>query len=143
MSKIHRYAAAGGVVIHRDSVLLLDRPNRNEVRLPKGHVEEGESVLEAALREVIEETGYAELLPLHDLGTRLVEFEYKGIRYERTESYFLMGLGSDRMRPRDAQDSAEFNVKWVPLADAAQDLTYFSEQAVVTDAIQFYNESRG
>ena len=39
-----RYNAAGGVVIHEGRMLLLDRSTRNEMRLPKGHVEAGESL---------------------------------------------------------------------------------------------------
>jgi len=62
------YVAAGGVVIHEGQVLLLDRPGRGEVRLPKGHVEPGEEPAEAALREVREEAGYADLAILADLG---------------------------------------------------------------------------
>jgi ADP-ribose pyrophosphatase YjhB (NUDIX family) len=38
--------------------MLLIRPSRDEVRLPKGHVEAGETLRAAALREVAEETGY-------------------------------------------------------------------------------------
>ena len=39
-----RYAAAGGVVVDGDRMLVLERPERNEVRLPKGHVEPGEDL---------------------------------------------------------------------------------------------------
>ena len=41
-----RYLAAGGVVIHDGRMLVLDRPSRGEVRLPKGHIEGGEDAAE-------------------------------------------------------------------------------------------------
>jgi len=49
-----RYTAAGGVVVDAERVLVLRRPSRDEVRLPKGHIEKGESAQETALREVME-----------------------------------------------------------------------------------------
>ena len=55
--KIVTYTSAGGVVIDGtgDQVLVLVRPERDEVRLPKGHIEAWESAEDAALREVGEE----------------------------------------------------------------------------------------
>ena len=55
-----RYQAAGGVVVDDDQVLVLLRPSRDEIRLPKGHVERGESARQPAMREVREESGYAD-----------------------------------------------------------------------------------
>ena len=48
--------SAGGVVLFGNAVLLLRKFNGDWV-LPKGKVEEGENRQEAALREVLEETG--------------------------------------------------------------------------------------
>lgn len=50
--------AAGGVVHDREGRTLMIRC-RNRWDLPKGHIEEGESAAEAAVREVAEETGIA------------------------------------------------------------------------------------
>ena len=55
-------------MINDDKLLVLERPARGEVRLPKGHVEPGEAPREAALREVREEAGYADLEIVADLG---------------------------------------------------------------------------
>jgi ATP adenylyltransferase len=49
---------AGAVVLLRETgMVVLRRSYSGEVLLPKGHVEEGESAAEAAVREVLEETG--------------------------------------------------------------------------------------
>ena len=53
---IKRYETGGGVVVHEGKVLLLDRPKRGEVRLPKGHIDPGETPEMTALRETTEES---------------------------------------------------------------------------------------
>src|SRR5690349_21122258 len=101
MPEIHRYSAAGGVVIHRGQMLLLDRPGRQEIRLPKGHIEPGETPEVTALREVTEESGYNDLKIVTALGSQVVEFDHQGRHVIRTEYYFLMNLVSDQQAARD------------------------------------------
>jgi 8-oxo-dGTP pyrophosphatase MutT (NUDIX family) len=132
--KSTRYSAAGGVVIHAGRMLLLDRPSRGEVRLPKGHIDPGETAEETALRETEEESGYADLEIVRDLGRHAVGFEYQGARVVRDEHYFLMRLRSDVQVQRDAKDDAQFRVMWVAAQDAPRLLTYAAEQEVAARA---------
>lgn len=132
------YSAAGGVVVHAGRMLLLDRPGRGEVRLPKGHIEPGEAPAITALREVAEESGYAELEIVADLGHDVVEFDYAGEHYVRDERYFLMRLAGDDRQARSAKDAAQFSVKWVPLDEAPDQLTYAAEQAVARRAVEVW-----
>ncbi|MCC6455617.1 MAG: NUDIX domain-containing protein [Caldilineaceae bacterium] len=134
------YVAAGGVVIHDDQMLLLDRPKRGEVRLPKGHVDPGETHIETALRETIEETGYFELAIVADLGERLVEFDYEDQHYRRTEHFYLMRKLGDGQEPRSPKDAKQFQPIWVPLSEAVEMLTYLAEQEVAQRAIAIYQE---
>lgn len=130
-----RYSSAGGVVLQDGRALLLDRPGRDEVRLPKGHIEEGEEPATAALRETAEEAGYDDLQIIADLGSRVVEFDYKGHHYVRNEYYFLMKLRSERQCPRDAKDSAQFNVRWTSLEEAENALTFPAEKDALRRAL--------
>lgn len=131
-----QYRAAGGVVVHGEKVLLLDRPDRNEIRLPKGHIEADESPVTAALRETAEESGYAALEVVADLGVRTVEFVYKQQQIVREEHYFLMRLLNEATSERPAADAAQFRPIWVPLAEAERLLTFDAEQDVVRRARQ-------
>ena len=134
-----RYRSAGGVVIDQGLMLLLDRPSRGEVRLPKGHIEADEDELAAAVREVTEESGYCDLRVSASLWQQLVEFEFKGRQVVREEHYFLMVLQSDAQIVRDKKDAAQFFPIWKPLAEAVELLTYAAEQQVARQAAAIYH----
>ena len=74
----------GGIPIDVDGRVALRRTRSGDWVLPKGHIEEGESVAVAAVREVIEETGLATRI-LDWLGD--LRFTY---RKERHVGYFLL-----------------------------------------------------
>lgn len=130
------YESAGGVVIDQGRMLLLNRPARGEVRLPKGHIDPGESPEMAAVREVTEESGYADLEITHTLGVEEVEFDSNGKHVVRTEHYFAMRLRSARTLRRDAKDEEQFIIAWTPLEVAAEQLTYPAEAARARAAIE-------
>ena len=143
--KTIRYRSAGGIVTQRNILshlppaetylLLLDRPSRAEVRLPKGHIDPGEGAKKAALRETCEETGFCDLRILADLGWRTVEFNYKRAHYIREERYFLMQLLSARQTTRPPKDAEQFQVLWAPLTIASERLTFEAERLFVEDAV--------
>jgi 8-oxo-dGTP pyrophosphatase MutT (NUDIX family) len=128
MNDVITYCSAGGVVIEDGRVLLVRKRVVPEVRLPKGHVEPGESREQAALRETAEETGYAALRPLADLGFYTVQFARAGRRVVRVESFFLLALTGLERRARSEEDEAKFDPFWAPLDEAEALLTFESEQ---------------
>ncbi|MBN1642250.1 MAG: NUDIX domain-containing protein [Anaerolineae bacterium] len=122
-----RYQAAGGVVVDGERVLVLLRPSRDEVRLPKGHIEAGEAPLQTALREVVEESGYADLELAADLGMQVVEFDFRDAHIVRDERYFALRLVGPRQVAR-APKELQFEPVWMSWQDAAQALTYAAER---------------
>ncbi len=129
------YVTGGGVVCRGDQVLLLARPEKDEIRLPKGHIDPGEEPAETALRETAEETGYADLEIVADLGQTLVEFEADGRAYRRTEFYYLMELKSDRQTRRPTHDRAQFAPFWCPVDEGLRQLTFAEERTVLRRAL--------
>lgn len=133
------YTASGGVVLDAsgERVLILSRPKRlgpdgrPEVRLPKGHIEPGESCQQAALREVCEETGLSHVEILADLGHQMVEFDWKGYHYVRDEVYFLMILSTDAATRRPEE---QFEALWLTWEEALARLTFEAEREWVRRA---------
>lgn len=124
------YVAAGGIIARGERVLLLHKHQLDEYVLPKGHVEAGETLEQAALREAREETGFASLRVLASLGEPLrSEFSLNGRWTRRDETYFLMALDDETPSAGPDHDDAEydrqvFHKLWVPLAEAPDRLTF-------------------
>lgn len=134
MSRVVEYTAAGGVVVCGKHVLVLRRPSRGEVRLPKGHVEPGESLPETALRETREESGYSGLVLGKNLGEQIVEFDYKGKHHVRTEHYYAMTLADEDVQV--SQGESQFEPDWLTWDEALAALTFEPEREWVRRARQ-------
>jgi 8-oxo-dGTP pyrophosphatase MutT (NUDIX family) len=130
---VREYASAGGVVVDAsgERVLVLRRSKRlgpdglPEVRLPKGHIELGESRMQAAIREVEEEAGLSDLDIVADLGHQIVEFDYKGYHYVRDESYFLM---TQMPEAAPGLPEKQFEILWLAWEEAQARITFEAER---------------
>jgi 8-oxo-dGTP pyrophosphatase MutT (NUDIX family) len=112
--------AAGGVLWRRGEsgveVLLVHRPRYDDWSFPKGKCEPGESFLDAARREVTEETG---LLPV--VGRPLSQVAYLDRRGRpKIVRYWTMSVGSGTFAPNDEVDE----VAWLPIGAARDRLSY-------------------
>lgn len=118
-------------------VLVLLRPKRNEVRLPKGHVDPGETPEIAAVREVIEESGYADLRVIRSLGEQTIDFvaPLTQRRIIRREHFFLMTLNTPTTIERHPFEF-QFVPEWRAPEVAAAELTYPGEREWLRRAIE-------
>ena len=125
---------AGGVVLSGQNILILYIPVRMEYRLPKGHIEYGETPEETALREVKEESSYLDLQILADLGTHRVEFNRMGNTWLNSEHYFFMNLDNENHR---GSGLAKFEPRWMAWDEALAKLTFEFEKQWVRRAKPF------
>src|SRR4051812_23124231 len=123
--------AAGGVMARKDDgrrVAVIHRPKYMDWSLPKGKLERGESWLEAALREVEEETGYT-ARPLTELPS-VSYMDRKGRR--KLVRYWLMEPVQGAFRPHGEVDE----LRWVTKEEAEQLLTYPHDRELVRKGLR-------
>lgn len=136
MPKSEPVSAAGGVVYKKDGndpqVLLIFR--RGVWDLPKGKLEDGETIRQCAVREVAEEIG-SEKLPeiTHPLEDTYHEYDRGGIHYGKTTHWFAMQFSASSIRDFDPQTEEGIEeVQWVALEEAKTRVGYQNLVDVLT-----------
>ncbi len=111
-------------------VVLVGRSPSGIWALPKGTPRKGESVEQVALREVNEETGIQTRI-LANIGSIHYSFVRQNTRYEKEVRYFLMEpIGGDT----SLHDHEYDEVRWFPVSEAHQRLTYESDSHILRQA---------
>ena len=129
-----REFSAGGLVLRKfrgRTHLAVVRVRDDVLALPKGHPERGESMREAAIREVREETGL-EAEPLEKLGDIRYWYARDGDRVLKIVSFFLFRYRSGRLADHDHEVEEAL---WIPLEEAPARLAYRSEKEIAKTAL--------
>jgi 8-oxo-dGTP diphosphatase len=118
--------AAGAVLVDGDRVALVHRPRYDDWTLPKGKHQPGEDDIAAALREVLEETGFQGLIE-RDLGVVRYTVEKHGAVLPKVVRYYVMRVEAGAFEPNHEVDE----LRWVTREQAAQLLTYERDREVL------------
>jgi len=131
--KTRQLVSAGGVILivedHAEVALCFKRREKIWC-LPKGLIEQGETVEESALREVKEETGLKGEI-VKKIGQVQYGFYGKGQHYFKTVHFYLLKYYEGSV---DNHDSEVDKVEWVPISKALQILAYANEREVLEKA---------
>ena len=142
-SKQGREFSAGGVVV-RDGEVVVIVPTRRAadgsrvLALPKGHVDPGETPIQAATREVREETGIV-AEPVRELGESRYWYRREGRTIGKTVAFFLFNYLEGDIADHD--DEVE-EVRWLSLEEAESALSHTAEREMVTLALAHLDEDR-
>jgi len=133
--------SAGGLVIDTTGTmgLLIGRYDHKDASgkrvlwsLPKGHIEEGETPEQAAIREVAEETGITSSIT-KSLGVIDFWFMAGGKRIHKTVHHFMFTeVGGTLL----AQESEVDEVSWFPLAEIVDRLAYPDEKKLIAKTVE-------
>ncbi len=130
-----REVSAGGVVLRGDDVLVIVPTRRAAdghavLALPKGHVDPGETAVQAAVRVVREEGGVdAEVVA--ELGDVRYVYMRSGRRVRKVVTYFALRYAGGDVADHDEEVE---EARWLPVDEAARTLSYQGDREMVARA---------
>ena len=137
------HSSGGAVISFRDEkpfVALIATRGRTRWGLPKGAVSEGETSEQAALREVLEETGLTASI-VKPLDSIEYFFRAGGVLIRKRVDFYLMNYTGGELTP---QLSEVDDVEWVELSEAIQRASFDSEKKLLEMAQEILQtEARG
>jgi mutator protein MutT len=134
--------SAGGVVIRGREVIAIvprrrDADGRRVLALPKGHVDEGETPLQAAAREVREEAG-VEVALLAELGEVRYWYTRKQQRISKVVAFYLFRYLAGDVADHDEEVE---EARWMPVGEAMRSLSYPGEREMMRRAITWLDDT--
>ena len=122
--------SAGGVVVHMKGKVLVVCQYGHSWSLPKGHLEDNETPLKAAEREIFEESGINELEYVKELGTYWryrIGLDYKDDKTQKKIiTMFLFKTKQERLKPSAKDVTA---AAWLEKEKVAGLLTHRKDRA--------------
>lgn len=136
--------SCGCVVFDKEThskVLIVFEKGRNFWGFPKGHIEEGETEIETALREVKEEVNL-DVKILDEKYRYVVNYIIEDKQIDKTSVFYIAEPVDDGMNLNNQEAEIE-DSKWVTVEDAFNILTFENTKEVLEKACKDIKELSG
>ena len=121
---------------NKEQILLIKHINGGHWSFPKGHVEDGETETETALREIEEETNLKV-----SLDTRFREITtYSPEKNVIKDVVYFFAVSDSRETAMQKEEISD--IKWVDISDAENIVSYKNDKKLLQKAINFYFEHK-
>lgn len=131
----NRIDASGGLIcrIRKNAIQLLLIYRNGVWDLPKGKVEEDESIPNCAVREVAEEVGLASLpMILSELDTTFHTYIREGKKIEKTTYWFVMKMADETETLSPQKEEGITNLSWQSISGAKHNVGYENLVEIIT-----------
>ena len=132
---------AGGIVLNNNNEVLIVAQKHNVWSLPKGHIEKNENTLEAAKREIKEESGVTQLKLIKELGHYSRYKISKSGEDDKSELktiyLFLFTTTETDLKPEDPDNP---DAKWIAIPDVPSYLTHAKDIAFYTQQLPIIHQ---
>ena len=123
--------AVRGIIL-RDEMILLIRTAKGDLKFPGGGLEENETLEEALIREIREETGYVNVVVQTGnrfgsyIERKLDQFDKHTVFESRSIYMFTEVIGDERIDVKldDYEEVLQFQAEWIPIKEAIIQNTY-------------------
>ena len=121
--------SAGGIIINHKAQVALVQNRKGYWGFPKGHIEKGETPLEAAKREIFEEAGISKLKMIKKLGI-LEHMKPSNLEYKKTKGikYIVLYLFKSPQEEISPTDDEMKLSKWIHIENVLKKLRYEEDQ---------------
>ena len=120
-----REKSCGCIIVNNKNEILLVHHNKGHWDFPKGHIEEGETEVQTAIREVKEETNID--VEVNEKYRYSVEYSPK----EDVMKQVVFFLAKNKNDHKEAQVEEVSEVKWFKYKDALEIITYNTSKEVL------------
>lgn len=143
-NSIKKEFSAGGIIMRKNKnclEALIIKDSFGNYAFPKGHIEENESIEEAAKREIAEEVGLDKLELIAEIGVNEYYFTDKfnnNAKVHKFVHYFLFMTSPESLVKVQAEEGIK-DPKWIPINKLVESINYDNLKPIAQKAEQFLN----
>jgi ADP-ribose pyrophosphatase YjhB (NUDIX family) len=145
IQEVVREPTAGGIVYRKNKQgqveILLIQDSKDRWTIPKGHIEEGETAQETAVREIEEEAGLSDTAVISWLGK--IHFRYRRMNtlvLMTTQIYLVKAKGDTNAIKKEEWMKG---IKWFTFHDALENIEYEDIGKLMLLAMKKIRQSEG